>query len=70
VANEKLNATTPLHPTTAAANDSAIWMQKDAHWSKAPVNSSVPNPFVQAQSVPPQANAQHPASSSPSQKNS
>jgi len=38
----------------ACANDSAIWMQKDAHWSKSPANPNTPNPFVPVQAAVPQ----------------
>jgi hypothetical protein len=48
----------------ACANDSAIWMQKDAHWSKSPANPNTPNPFVQAQATA----SQTPSSSSAPEK--
>jgi len=35
----------------ARANDSAIWMQRDAHWSKGPATPAKPNPFIQAQAA-------------------
>jgi len=38
----------------ACANDSAIWMQKDAVYLKGSPDSAKPNPFVPAQAATPQ----------------
>ncbi|MGA9071913.1 MAG: hypothetical protein WB424_16745 [Terracidiphilus sp.] len=38
----------------ALTQESAIWVQRDAHWSKGPSNPTTVNPFVQPQSTLPQ----------------
>jgi hypothetical protein len=52
VATKNDNSQRPPKIESAMANDSAIWMQRDAHWSKGPADPSKLNPFVQAQVAP------------------
>lgn len=53
----KDDAPVPQKRAIAATCDEAFWVQKDAHWSKGPVGSSKPNPFVQSQAAQSQAPA-------------
>ena len=67
MASKDNNSQMPRKIETVAANDSAIWMQKDAHWSKEPANPPKLNPFVQAQAAPVQAPVNQPKPTSPKQ---
>lgn len=70
MATKNDNSQRPPKIESAMANDSAIWMQRDAHWSKGPADPSKLNPFVQAQVAPSQVPVNQPKPTLPPQSKS